>query len=1080
MKLFPRLALAAALSAAAPLAAQAQQTQVFAADERHFQEGLELFDRGQYGAAQAAFRRYLAIEPVRAAQAGPTAADRTADAEYFTAVSGLYLSHPDAEGLILDFAARHPAHPRAAVAYFELGKFYFDQKNYEAAIRYFQRVAPDNLTNEQRAESDFKLAYGYFEQKEYEKARLLFDRNKQVPSQYKYASAYYAGYLGYRAGDYAAARADLAVAEQNDAYKPVVPAVVTQIYYREGNYDGLIAYATKALQNTPPPQNADEIQLLLGDAYYQKEQYPQAAESFDRYAAVHKGRIEPALQYKIGFANYKMGDFKGAIAGLKAVAVRRDSLGQNAAYHLGLSYLQTNQKPQAVTAFEAARQGNFDRGVAENATLKLGQVQYELGNLPEVIAVLRDFRKRFPRSKNQATVDDLLSASFLFSTDYAQALAYLEGLDDRSEKLNATYQRVAYAQAATLYNNGSYGQALPLLDKSLQFPADDGLRAAAQVLRGEIFSVGQQYPDAIAAYVAAARSARRGGVSPEEADFEQKARYGLGYAYYNTKQYERARPQFQAFLNDTDAKPADPNYYDATLRLADTYYVAKSYQQALALYDKVIQANAADKDYAYYQKGRTLGALGRREEANSTLAALLKTSPNSRYAEEAVFQQAQLAFEAGEYGPAATGFTRLLDNRPSSPLVPQALQKRGVAYANLQQQDKAVADFQRILTEFPRSEAASQALYSLQESLAALGRTEEFDAALAAFKLQNPDSKATESVEFEAAKSLYLAEKYQPAILRLESYLKQYPQSALGADARFFLADANLKTGDKQQGLTRLRAVVAEGKSEFVNRAVGRLADLEFENKNYAEAAKLYERLRTASTNRREVANATLGQMRALYESGDYPGTRRVAEELRAQAGATANATNAALLYLGKASLRAGSLDQAATELATAATAAPNDANGAEAQYYLADALFQNKKSEEAKAAALKVNADFSSYPLWQGRAFLLIAEIYAAEGDNFQARGTLNSIIDNNFPVTEIVEAAKQRLKTLGADQPGDAPEPVAPKSKATPAKAPVKTPAKVSTKVPTGAPAKGKTVAPRGNLRANPTAPTDTTTQR
>ena len=40
MKLFPRLALAATLSAAAPYAAQAQQTQVFASDERHFQEGL--------------------------------------------------------------------------------------------------------------------------------------------------------------------------------------------------------------------------------------------------------------------------------------------------------------------------------------------------------------------------------------------------------------------------------------------------------------------------------------------------------------------------------------------------------------------------------------------------------------------------------------------------------------------------------------------------------------------------------------------------------------------------------------------------------------------------------------------------------------------------------------------------------------------------------------------------------------------------------------------------------------------------------------------------------------------------------
>jgi TolA-binding protein len=1082
MKLFPRLALAATLSAAAPLAAQAQQTQVFASDERHFQEGLELFDRGQYGAAQEAFRQYLAIEPVHSSMAGPNAGDRTADAEYYYAVSGLYLSHPDAEGLILDFAARHPAHPRAASAYFELGKFYFDQKNYESAIRYFAKVAPDNLSNDQRAESDFKLGYSYFEQKDYEKARLLFDRNKQVQSQYKYASSYYAGYLAYRAGDYAAARADLSVAEQNDAYKPVVPAVMTQIYYREGNYDGLISYATKSLQDTPPPQNADEIQLLLGDAYYQKGQYKEAAENFDKYASVHKGRIEPALEYKIGFANYKMGDYKGAIASLRNVAVRRDSLGQNAAYHLGLSYIQTNQKPQAVTAFDAARQSTFDKGIAENATLKLGQVQYELGNLPEVIAVLRDFRKKFPRSKNQPVVDDLLSNSFLSSTDYNQALTYLESIDDRSAKLDATYQRVAYSQAATLYNNGNYAEALPLLDKSLKFPSDDALRAAAQVLRGEIFSVGQKYPDAITAYVAAARSARQGGVSPEEKDFEQKARYGLGYAYYNTKQYDKARPQFAAFLNDDAAKPADPNYYDATLRLADTYYVSKSYQQALDLYDKVITANAADKDYAYYQKGRTLGLMGRRDEANSTLAAMLKATPNSRYAEDAVFQQAQLSFEAGEYQPAAEGFSKLIANRPNSPLIPQALQKRGVAYANLQQQEKAVADFQKVLADYPRSEAASQAIYSLQESLTALGRTEEFDTALASFKLQNPDSKATESVEFEAAKSLYLAEKYQPAILRLESYLKQYPQSALGPDARFFLADSYLKTGDKQQGLTRLRDVVTEGKSEFVNRAVGRLADLEYENKNYAEAAKYYERLRGASTNRREVANATLGQMRSLYETGDYPGTRRVAEELRAQAGATANATNAALLYLGKASYRAENYDQAATELTAAVAAAPNDVNGAEAQYFLAQTLFKQKKNEEAIAAALKVNSAFSSYPLWQGRAFLLVADVYAAEGDNFQARGTLNSLIDNNFPVAEVVEAAKQRLKTLGADQPEET-EPAKPAPKA-PAKTPAKTttPTKATTPATkpaaTPAPAKGKTTVPRTNLRGTTTAPADTAT--
>ena len=1057
MKLFPRLALAATLTAAAPAAALAQQTQVFASDERFFQEGLELFDRQQYGAAQQAFQQYLEVEPRRTGRQEPLARDRTADAEYYYAVSGLYLLHPDAEGLVLAFVAAHPAHPRAAVAYFELGKFYFDQQNYPQAIAYFQKVAPANLSDAQRAESDFKLAYSYFQQKDYDQARLLFDRSKQAQGPYRYASAYYAGYLGYRAGAYAAARADLAVAEQNDDYKSVVPAIMTQIYYKEGDYDGLIAYAAPRLRQTPPPRNTDEIQLLVGDAYYQKQDYKQAVGYYNQFAAAHKNKIELALQYKIGFANYKTGDYKDAIANLRPVAARRDTLGQNAAYHLGLSYLQSGQKPQAVTAFEAARQGPMQKDVAENATLKLAQVQAELGSLPEVVAVLKDFRRKFPRSANQATVDDLLSTGFLASNDYAQAIDYLEGLDDRGPKLNATYQRVTYAQAATLYNAGQYDPALALLDKSLKYPADDALRAAAQVLRGEVYSVGQRYPEAATAYAAAARTVRQGGVLPEEVAFEQRARYGLGYAYYNTKQYAQARPQFQAYLAADDAsKTRDANYYDATLRLADLSYVAKSYAPALAGYDKVIQANASGKDYAYYQKGVTLGQMGRRAEADQTLATLLRTSPTSRYAEQAAFQQAQLAFEAGDYQPAVDGFTKLIAGRPSSPLVPQALQKRGVAYANLQQQDAAVADFRRVLTDFPRSEAASQAIYSLQESLTAQGKTEDFDQSLAAFKAQNPDNKATESVELEAAKSLYLAEKYPQAIQRLESYLKQYPGNALGADARYYLADAYLKTGNKAEALPRLRAVVAENKSEFVNRALGRAADLDLEARNYPEAIQYYTQLRTASTNRREVANATLGLLKAEYESGDYPATRRVAEELRAQAGATASATNTALLYLGKASYRAGALDQAASELAAAVAAAPADAIGAEANYLLADTQFKQKQYDEALKTALRNNTDFGNFELWQGRAFLLVADVYAAQGDNFQARGTLNSIIDNKFPVPEIVAAARERLKALGPD---DAAGP----AKTAPAK-----PTKTAPARPVPVPAKGTPSAPRSQPAA------------
>ncbi|RAK70052.1 tetratricopeptide repeat protein [Hymenobacter edaphi] len=1040
MKLLPRLALAASLSAATPLALQAQHTQKFTNEERYYFEGLDLFDRGQYGAAQQSFQQYLDATIRRTGELR----DRTADAEYYVAVSGLYLFHPDAEGRILAFAENNPAHPKAAAAYFELGKFYFDKKDYKSAVSYLSRVAPDNLTAAQRGEAEFKQGYAHFQLKEYDKARLLFDRNKQGNHEFRYASSYYAGYLAYRAGDFKAARTDLATAEQNDAYRPVVPAIMSQIYYKEGNYDGLISYGTKALAQTPPPQSADEIQLLVGDAFYQKQDWAKAAEYFDKYAAGRK-KIEPMVQYKIGYANFKQGDFKGAAASLKGIAAGRDSLGQNAAYHLGLSYLQTGSKQLALNSFDAARKATFDKQVAENAALKYAQVSYELGNTPDAITALEEFGKKYPRSKNRATANELLADAYLTTTDYARALAYLDNVDERTSKLNASYQRIAYYQAATLYNNGQYQQALPVLEKSLKYSQDDAIRAGAEVLRGDVYSIGQEFPKAISSYTAALRTARDGAAA--DTDYDQKARYGLGYAYYNTKKYDQARPFFQQYLGDPVAKPAsDPNYYDVTLRLADTYYISKNYAQALELYNKVIQANAADKDFAYYQKSLTLGLMGRRDEAAQTLQTLLRVSPNSRYAEDAVYQQANLDYESGNFQPAIEGFSKLIDNRPNSTLIPSALVKRGTSYQNLQQYDKAAADFKQVLQQFPRTKAATNAIASLQESLSAGGKAEEFDQYLAQYKATNPNDKSVESVEFEAAKSLYTAEKYAQAIPRLEAYLKEHTSSTLAADARFFLADAYLKTGRKQDALPRLRAVVDENKSEYVNRAVARVADLEFENKNYAEAAKYYDRLRQTTRVARERATAGLGLVRSYYEAANYPEAKRVAAEIVTEGSAAPTIISAAKLYVGKADYKAGNLDAAVAGLTESARTV--DVNGAEAQYLLADVLYQQKKYEPALDAAFKLNSDFNQFDLWLGRAFLLIADIYRDQGEAFQAKATLNSIIDNKFPVPEIIEEAKRKLAALDAATPAPTSTTGKGKTTSTPAKpgttkAPVKTPA-------------------------------------
>lgn len=999
MKIAYKIALASVLAGGSQVAV-AQNTQVFTAKDNYFHEGLELFDRAKYGAAQEAFRKYIEL-------IGDDA--KTADAQYYYALSGLYLLHPDAEQLILNFAKNYPAHPKTALANYELGLYYFEQKDYKKSVEFLQLAPTHLLSIKQNKELEFKLGYSYFATKDFAKAKTYFDKNKtngfrEEEHRFAYASNYYAGYISYRNGDYAAAKEDLKIAEKNEAYAQIVPYMITEILYKENDVYEVIRYGEASLARTPKVQQADEIALLVGDAYYQRADYKTADKYFDQYVQGKKS-LDPVVQYKVGYTDYKNNNYKDAITNFKAVALKKDALGQNAAYYLGLSYLRENNKQFAMTAFDQARKNNHDKDVTQAATLKYAQVNYELGNNREVINALSTFNNDYPSSDQLTVVDDLLSEAYFSSNNYPEAIRHIENMPKKSWKILQTYQRVTYLHGVNLYNEAKFPAAVAMLDKSLQYPYDKDVTAASHFVKGEAYSVGQRYQDAINSYAAVFRNTSAG-----QSEYYLKARYGIGYAYYNTKQYDKALPHFKAYVDGTNA--SNPNHYDAMLRLADLYYVSKNYNQAQDLYNKVIASNSPDKDYAYFQRGVIAGITGNKAQAQQSLSTVINEFPRSRYSDDAQYQAAILEFEAGNYAPAITGFTTLINSNTSSRLIPNALHKRGQAYANQGRHNDAIVDYKRVLDEYPTAKIASGALYGLQESLAAQNRSEEFDAYLAKYKTNNPESNALESIEFEAAKTLYFNEKYDQAATKLEAYLTAYPKSPFVFDARYFLADSYLRKGEAQRGLQRMKEVVAENKSEYVNRAIQRVADLEFEAKNYTEAIRYYTKLRDVAANRREQQNALSGLMMSYFLTNDYAGSKRIANELISQGNAALNAYNTAMLYRGKSTYAQGDLNQALKELQEAANAA-NDVHGAEAQYLVAEILYKQKKYKESLDVAFAFNNKFSAHDLWLGKTFLLIADNYTAQNELFQAKATLNSIIEGS-PVAEIVEQAKQKLDQL------------------------------------------------------------------
>ncbi|MBC7920704.1 MAG: tetratricopeptide repeat protein [Ferruginibacter sp.] len=1001
----------------APRTTLAQATLNQTADETHYRTGLELFDKQKYGAAQQAFEAYIRL----ATQSG-TPNLKVADAQYYAGVCALYLYYPDAETRIERFIADYPQHPKAQFAYYELGGFYFAKKDYNKALEYFAKVDADQLDRSQRTEMKFKLAYTHFSKQDFAKADPLFDELKRSSHPYTSAANYYAGYSNYKRGQYEEALTDLKKAEKDPAYQAEVPYMVANVYYKQQRYDELLAYTESALAGSEAGassggapaktlKNADELSLLTAEAYYRKGDYDKAAPFFKQYASPgRKAKPSPEVQYRIGHSYYLTKDYAEAANAFKSIASSKDTLGQYAAYYLGMSYLQTNNKPFALTAFDQARQGKANRQVQEEASFNHVKVLYELGNNAEAITALKEFRKSYPKSPHESEASELLSEAYLNSNNYAEAIAHIESIPTPTPRTQAAYQRVTYNQGVTSFNNERFTEAVPLFDKSVRNPVDGGLVLAAHFWKGEAHSAGRQFEEAIASYATVFRRAEEGAKSTVD-DYVLKSRYGIAYAYYNRKEYEKALVHFREYTTRLQNAPNKLYYQDAVVRLADCYYVTKDYAEAVRHYDLAIAQNIADKDYAYYQKGIILGIQGKDAEAKKALDNAAQF-PKSRYADGALFQKADLTLKKGDYAEAVAQFSQLIEKRPGSPFVPFALQQRAIGYGNLQQYDKAVADYQRILDNYGKSPVASKAIVGLQEALTNAGRPEDFNNALAKYKQNNPQDSALENVEFEAAKSLYFGEKYQQAVAAFGNYLRTYPANALAYDAKFYLGESYYRLNDRPNALKYHQQVVAEKRSPNAARSVTRLAEMEFAAQNYPNAINYYLTSLSTARNKKEQGVAWNGLMESYYHLSQYDSARFYADEIITKGSATVNAQNKALLYRGKSYYAQKQYDQAVDELLRTVNSA-KDENGAEAQYLIGEALYQQKKHKESLDALFELNQKFGSYENWRGRGFLLIADNYVALDEVFQAKATLTSVIERS-PDKAVVEEAKAKLKAL------------------------------------------------------------------
>ncbi len=769
-------------------------------------------------------------------------------------------------------------------------------------------------------------------------------------------------------------------------------------------------------------KNLPDIMLLAGEAYFMQDDFARAEPFLSEYASMR--RPEAPMLYRLAFTQYKTGKEQAAIDNFKQIASRRDSIGQFSSYYLGLLYAKQDNEAFAASALETAASMNYSPEIREQATFKLGKVYFAMGEFGRAIQTLQAFKEDYPNSEHTLEVNDLLSEAYLNTQNYVQAIAFIEGLPNKTMQVRRAYQKVGFYAGTQRFNQAQYREAVQLFDKSLEYPIDREIVAAANFWKGEAYSIGKKYEEAINAYAGVFRALEN--MRPLEGRNEMyflKSRYGIGYAYYNTQEYRKAREHFEAYVRTieqkSDGSPGGKlNYEDALIRLADTYYVGKSYAQAVSTYEKAIRYNSPDAGYAYYQKGVIEGIQGKPQTAISGLETVIDRFPDSPYRDDAIFQMAQINFEQGDYQAAINSFSRLIQTNRQSNLVPYAYLRRALAHTNLQQYGQASSDYKEIIRNYTDHSTANSALLGLQEVQTLSGQAEDdFSDYLTLYKQANPENKDVANIEFESAKNLYFSQNYQAATVRLQEFIDNYPDNANVDEARFYIAESYYRSDQLDRALQYFYQIAEQGTSSRLNRAIQRIGELEQLQDNHEQAIQNFRRLAKIARNKREQFNAWSGMMTSYYALGQeeeqlLDSVDYYANLILDKGNVSAAAENMAMLYQGKAAYERENYEKAIDSfLKTLNTA--KDAYGAEAQFLMAKIQFDQGKYVESIETLYDLNKNFSIYEDWLGKSFLLIADNYIALEENFQAKATLNSVIENS-PLPYIREQAQQKLNVL------------------------------------------------------------------
>jgi len=693
-----------------------------------------------------------------------------------------------------------------------------------------------------------------------------------------------------------------------------------------------------------------------------------------------------------------------------------DSLTQNAYYHLADCYVKLDEKEKARNAFAAAAKLSADKTIKQDAMFDYAKITYELSMSPfnEAIISFQQFIDSFPQSNRADEAYGYLVKVFMSTQNYKDALQWLDKIKNRDNDASIAYERAAFYRGLEYYNDLDFPNAIAMFDKSQQYGVfDKHLYALAYYWRADANYRTNNFDKSLADYKTFVVSA--GAIGKKEYAL---AHYNIGYVYFKNKKYDDAGMWFRKYINLNNVAK-DKVLGDACNRGGDCYFMQRNYEEAQKLYDEALNIHQVDVEYAMFQKAFCEGLLKKPDLKIEILTKLCTQFPSSPYVANALFEIAETWCAKEQHAKATPYYEKVITEFPHSIYVKKSLLQLGLIYYNTNQEDKALAAYKQFVSDYRSTPEAKNALAGIKNIYIEKNDVSSYLNYIKTIEGADAISQsAQDSLSYLAGEDAYMKEHCDKSNSIFNSYLSAFPLGIFTLNALYYRADCFVKANAVDSALACYKAILEKPKNKYTEVALYNSSQMLFNKGDYINALTNFTQLEQNTEHSSNILEARKGQMLCNIQLHNNATIITSANNLLATDNVPQELQRAANFALAKAYYQTLEMDKALERFKVVAQDVKSE-EGAESEFRVCDILFVKEKYDESEKEILSFLDQNTSHQYWLAKSYILWADIYAERKDLFQAKHTLQSIIDNYTVKTDgIIDIAQQKLDKIIAQE--------------------------------------------------------------